>query len=165
MKHMFRFGIAAVIITLAFIAGRNLSSHPTDQVMEQKLKSHEVQFNRLVEMFFEDWDIVRLSNENVFFDEGVNRNVPNERLNEYRCLFKELEIEAGMYRDGANAIRLIASSRGLFLATSEKSYVYSKFETSPLVDSLDKIIAKSRGDQSPVYRKLGGNWYLYYESW
>lgn len=116
-------------------------------------------------MFFEDSDIVRLNDEHVFYSEGSNWSIPNERLAEYRRLFRELGLEAGMPSDGANAVGLIASSKGLFIPNSEKSYVYSRIEPSSLVESLDNIIARNRGDQAPVYRRLEGNWYLYYESW
>ena len=54
-------------------------------------------------MLFEDSDVVRLSDEYVFLSEGSTRQVPDERLGEYRRLFKELGIEAGFHRDGANA--------------------------------------------------------------
>ena len=154
------------ILTVIYVAGCGLSSHPPDEALAQRLKSNEAEFNRLAAMLFEDSDIVRLRDEFVFLNEGSNRQIPEERLREYRRLFKGLGIESGFHRDGANAVRLIASSKGgVFLPGSEKSYVYSKVEPSPIVDSLDKVMARNRGDQAPVFRKLGGNWYLYYESW
>ncbi len=91
--------------------------------------------------------------------------VCQKKDSEYRRLFRELEIEAGMHRDGASTVRLIASSKGLLMANSEKSYVYSSVEPSPLVESLDAVIRKDGGDQAPVFKKVRGNWYLYYESW
>jgi hypothetical protein len=45
---------------------------------------------------------------------------------------------------------------------TEKGYAYSTKELSPLVNSLDDI----RDERSMlVYRKIKGNWYLYYEIW
>ncbi len=116
-------------------------------------------------MLGEDSDVVRLSNDFVFMSEGSRRSLSEERLSEYRRLFRELGIEAGMHRDDANTMRLIASSRGLLMVGSEKSYVYSSAEPSPLVESLDAVIRKDGGDQAPVYKRVSGNWYLYYESW
>ena len=156
--------ISFIIFTVIFVEGCGFFSHPSDQILEQRLRSHESEFNRLVVMLFEDSDIVRLSNENVFLSEG-NRHISDERLREYRHLFDELNLEKGIHRDGVNIVRLIASSKGLFLAYSEKSYVYSKSELNPIVNSLDEIISRDRGDQSTVYRKLKDNWYLYYASW
>ena len=154
------------ILALMFGAGCGLFSHPSDEVLAQRLKAHEAEFNRLATMLFEDSDIVRLSDTYVFLSEGSDRLIPAERLREYRRLFKELGLESGMHRDRTYSVRLIASSRGgVFLPGSEKSYVYSKVEPSPLVDSLDIVMARNRGDQAPIFRKLSDNWYLYYESW
>jgi hypothetical protein len=164
MRHVI--AKVGLLLALTLVAGCGFSSHPSVKVLAQRLKSNEAEFNRLAAMLFEDSDIVRLSDKYVFLGEGFNRQVPDERLREYRRLFNELGIEAGFHRDGANAVRLIASSRGgVFLPGSEKSYVYSKVEPSPLVDSLDRVMARDRGDQAPVFRRLEGNWYLYYESW
>jgi len=168
MRHVLaKIGFAFfAILALVFVAGYGLAGHPSDEVLAQRLKSNEAEFNRLAVMLFEDSDIVRLCDDCVFLSEGSNRQIPDERLREYRCLFKELGLETGMHRDRTCSVRLIASSRGgVFLPGSEKSYVYSKVEPSPLVDSLDKVIARNRGDQAPIFRKLNDNWYLYYESW
>ena len=110
-------------------------------------------------------DRVRLDYKFVFMSESSNRKISEERLNEYRRLFKELKMDAGVHRDRNGAVRLVASSAGVFISNSEKSYVYSNTELSPLVDSLDRVAQNDHGDQSPVYKKLYGNWYLYYESW
>ncbi|MEJ7577790.1 MAG: hypothetical protein WKF74_12400 [Pyrinomonadaceae bacterium] len=151
-------------ISVLFLVGCG-SRHPSDQVLEQRLRSREAEFERIVAMLGEDSDVVRLSNDFVFMSEGSRRSLSEERLSEYRRLFRELGIEAGMHRDGANTMRLIASSRGLLMVGSEKSYVYSSAEPSPLVESLDAVIRKDGGDQAPVYKRVSGNWYLYYESW
>jgi hypothetical protein len=154
------------IASAAVFVGCAGSRHPSDEELEQRLKTHAAEFNRLVAMLFEDSDVVRLVDDRVFFSEGATRKkISDKRLIEYRQLFKAVGLEAGFHRDSADSVRLIASSEGLFVPTSEKSYVYSKGEVSPLVDSLDRVIERDRGDQSPVFRKLGGGWYLYYESW
>lgn len=164
MRHVI--AKVGLFLALTMVAGCGFSRHPSDEILAQRLKSNEAAFNRLAVMLFEDSDIVRLCDDCVFLSEGSNRHIPDERLREYRRLFKELGIEAGFHRDGVHAVRLIASSKGgVFLPGSEKSYVYSKIEPSPLVDSLDKVIARDRGDQAPIFRKLGDDWYLYYESW
>ena len=139
--------------------------HPSDQVLEQRLESRKVDFEKLITMLKEDSDVVRLGDDFVFTDNNSNRNLPEERLAEYRRLFRELNIKAGMHRDNANTVRLIASSAGMFIASSEKSYVYSSVEPSPLVNSLDSVIRTNNGDQPPVFKRVSGNWYLYYESW
>lgn len=161
-----QFNFAAPLLTIiVLVVGCSVNPHPTDQMLEQRLNSNQADFDKLVGMFNEDRDIVRLDYNYVFLSEDSNRNIPKERLDAYRHLFKKLELEGGFHRDGNNVIRLIASTGGMFTANSEKSYVYSRNELSPLVDSLDRVIKNDRGDQSPIYKKLHSNWYLYYESW
>jgi hypothetical protein len=140
-------------------------SHPSDQVLEQRLRSHQADFDNLVSMLNQDSDVVRIGPKSVFLKEGSGRELSKERVDEYRQLFKEVELEAGIHRDGVGVVRLIASTDGLLVPNSEKSYVYSPTAPSPLVESIDHIIESNHGDQSPVYKKLYGNWYLYYESW
>lgn len=150
---------------LAFVAGCNLSSHPTDRVLEARLESNQGDFDILIRMLTEDQDIVRLDNKFVFLSERSNRNVPNERLEAYRNLFAKLGLKGGFHRDEHKGLRFIASSGGTFIPSSEKSYVYSTNLLTPTVDSLDAVIERDRGDQQPVFKKLHGGWYLYYESW
>lgn len=166
MKSILRIRFATlIIVALAFITSCGISRHPSDRVLENRFQSQEAKFSRLAEMLNEDRDIARLCDDCIFLSGSSNRSISNERLSEYRRLFKELELESGIHRDNAYSVRLIASSKGLFIPTSEKSYVYSKVEPSLLVNSLDDVTARDGGDQEPVYRKLKDNWYLYYESW
>lgn len=153
-----------LLLFVVICGGCNLSSHPTDNEMEQLLKSNQSDFDKLVTMFVEDEDIVRMDDKFVFFSEGSHRDLPQERLIVYRNLFAKLRLERGFQRDKDNALRFIASSRDV-LSSSEKSYLYSSTPLTPLVDSLDEVIKSDHGDQKPVYKQLYSNWYLYYASW
>lgn len=161
---LFSFVVYLVVAQLMIGCGSTMS-HPSDQVLEQRLRSQQADFDKLASMLNEDSDVVRIGLKNVFLNEGSRRELSKERVDEYRRLFKRVELEAGIHRDGVGVVRLIASTEGLLVPNSEKSYVYSRTAPSPLVESLDQIIKNNRGDQSPVYKKLYGNWYLYYESW
>jgi len=138
--------------------------HPSDQSLEQNLRNHRAEFETLVRMLDEDAEVVRIVDNRVYFREGYNRQFPQERLKEYHHLFKKLGIAAGIHRNG-DTVRLIASNKGLFVPSSEKSYVYIRRTPSPLVESLDRVINSDQGDQTPVYKKVFDNWYIYYESW
>jgi hypothetical protein len=154
--------IPLLIIVLVVGCGKD---HPPDRAMEEKFKSYQSDFNRLAEMLNEDSDVVRLGHDFVFFDKGRDREIPRERMNEYRRLFEKLDLQNGVHRDAGNAIRLIASSNDGLFSKSEKSYVYSTEDLTPQVDSLDYVIKTDKGDHSPVYKKITHNWYLFYESW
>ena len=153
-----------LLATILMGGACKLSSHPTDQELEERLRLNQSDFDKLVVMLAEDKDIVRLDDKFVFFTEKVNRDVPEERLRAYRDLFAKLGLERGFYRDKDNVLRFIASARDV-VASSEKSYIYSTTPPAPLVDSLDQVIERDQGDQKPVYKKLHGGWYLYYASW
>jgi hypothetical protein len=142
-----------------------LGSHPSDNALKQQLKSKEKEFNKLAVMLNEDLNVVRLNDEDIFLIDDSKSAPSQERLVEYRRLFRELKIEKGIHRDNAKQVRLIVSSKGLFIPNSEKSFMYSTEDPSPLVDSIDAIVSKYQGDHPPIYKKLGGNWYIYYESW
>ena len=155
----------SLVASSLMILACNLASHPSDEVLEQRLRSHQEDFNKLVVMLQEDSDIVRLDHQYVFLNQNSDRTVPKERLETYRNLFSKLGLEGGIHRDKPEVIRFIASSKGMLVPNSEKSYVYSGIELAPLVSSLDAVIQYKRGDQRPVYKKLVNNWYLFYESW
>ena len=157
--------LVILLLGLELVAACNLSSHPTDLVLEERLKSNQADFDALIGMLAKDEDIVRIDDKFVFLREGSNREVPKERLQVYREFFAKLKLEGGFHRDKDNALRFIASSRGTTIPSSEKSYVYCASLLTPSVESLDYVIKKDRGDQQPVYKKLHGGWYLYYESW
>ncbi|HKO45203.1 MAG TPA: hypothetical protein VJU84_18150 [Pyrinomonadaceae bacterium] len=140
--------------------------HPSDQELEQNLRAHEKEFDKLIRLIEEDADLVRIGPKNVFFNGNSNRRqLPEARIAEYRRLMHALGIQGGIHRDRNGTMRLIASSKGAVVPNSEKSYVYSRITPFPLVESLDQLINENRGDHQPVYKKLYGDWYLYYESW
>lgn len=155
----------SLLITTIILTGCGNTSHPADQIMEQKLRSNRGDFDNLVKMLHEDHDVVRLDQKFIFLTEDSNRSISEERLGEYRRLFGKLGLVSGMHRDKEGAVRLIASTKDTFLTNSEKSYVYSRTPPSRLVESLDRVIKSDRGDQAPVYKEIADNWYLYYESW
>lgn len=115
-------------------------------------------------MFNEDTDLVRITAKNAFLEKGGSRQLPKERLDEYHRLLKILQLNGGIQRD-RDGIVLIASLKALVTPNSAKSYLYAIKEPSPLVDSLDDVTQKNRGDQKPIHKKISGNWYLDYESW
>ncbi len=156
--------VVCLAMTHLMIGCGSIRSHPSDAVLEQRLRSHQSDFDNLVRMFEEDSDIVKITHKSVFFDKSPSRNLPTGRLEEYRSLFKTLQLEGGIKRE-RNQLLLIASTKGLVIPNSGKTYVFSVREPAPLVESLDEVIKHHHGDQPPVYKKLFGNWYLFYESW
>lgn len=151
-----------LIFTTLFVAC--ILNYPSDEVLEQRFHSNKAEFDKLIAMLDEDKDIVTLGLNYVFYKGESSREVSEERLNEYRKLFKKLKLNAGIYRDNESSVRLIIFKKG-WLTNSEKSYLYSSIEPSTLVNSLDDVIKNDAGNHRSVHKKIQDNWYLYYESW
>ena len=158
-----RFFVSLIVVVLMSMCS-STTSHPSDAVLEQRLRSHQADFDNLVRMFVEDSDIVQITHKNVFFDNSPVRNLPQGRLDEYRSLFQTLQLEGGIKRERGHLL-LIASTKGTVIPNSGKTYLYSDTEPFPLVESLDAVITSHKGDQPPIYKKLFDKWYLSYESW
>lgn len=155
-----------ILVLLCFLVGCGGNPHPSDQTLEDQLRANETQFNELLNMFNEDSEVVRISKQFAFLESGGDPKLPQERLKRYRELFRVLNLEAGVYREGKNTVGFIASdNKSIFSGYSSKVYIYSTIELSPLVDSLDEVIKTKPGKHPPVFKKLYGNWYLGYESW
>ena len=158
--------ISVLFLSLCiFLNGCGLVTHPSDIDFEQRLGSKEKGFNRLAAMLSEDLNVVRLDNGNLFLNDDSKPGLTRDRLAEYRDLFRELSLENGIHRDNPHQVRLIVSTKGLVSPSSEKSFAYSTEKPAPLVDSIDGIVRKDNAEQSPVYKSLGGNWYIFYEQW
>ena len=151
------------LVCAALIWSCTSPGHPSDKELMQRFSIHKADFVRLSVMLEEDKDIVRMTSDEIFFS-GESRAIPRERLLEYQNLLKKLELHIGIHRDNVKSVRLIASSNGFPTRNSEKSFVYSTEDVSPLVDSLDNF--GSDGKQQPVFKELEeDNWYLVFESW
>lgn len=153
---------AAVLLALSVSACSG--SHPSDRAMEEQLLSRERDFAELVKTFSEDSHVYSIGFDYVFMEGDAKKEALNEaRLLEYRGQLKKL----GLSRigRGGGGIHLSASTKDLLVARSHKDFYYAKFEPSPLVDSIDSIsrAVRDRRDQAPVFKKIKGNWYLYYE--
>lgn len=169
-----RIFIVVLLLPFAFGCGRD---HPADDYLIQNFVRHEADFNKLVVMFNEDAGVSRVTAKEVqVTDEANPRGSPaklsRQRWEDYRDLFSRLQITYGMARashpawriaalDGA--IFLVSSGKGMVAGSSEKGYVYSPTEPMPLINSLDRVdIDLKNKDMIPVYKRLKGNWYLFY---
>jgi len=131
--------------------------------MEDQLLSREADFAELVKAFGKDSYVNSIGFDYVFMEGDEKAGLSVARLAEYRSLLKKL----GLSRigRGGGGIQLSASTKDLLVARSHKDFYYAEFEPSPLVDSIDGVSRATgdRRDQAPVFKKVKGNWYLYYE--
>src|SRR6266404_6143785 len=160
---------AVILIMVLFLTGCNSPSeshHPSDKQLLQNFQQHEADFNRLLRMASDDVKAVRISKDFTWLDNNMSWPRPDselgfsrERWDDYRKLFKELGLTAGITRreDIANVVFFVASDEGAALRGTEKGYAYSPQEPHPLVESLDRIEVPMR-NMVPVYKRLKGAW-------
>ena len=159
--------IAALFLMISS-SGCLWSNPPSDRAFEDRFRSREADFKRLVSMFKEDSKLGEVTPEGAYLPypyghDKPKAELPPERMSEYRRLIK------------SNS--LIAIKRGLksgiFLEAFEsdlekwKGYVYDESPPAPLLNSLDD---SKELFQSPIqtgsmtksgYKKIADNWYLY----
>lgn len=155
--------VTVCLCVLMVLTGCRAMPHSSDEVLLENFYAHQADFERLVAMLNEDPKLVRLTPDRAYLETGA-APLPQSRMDEYKRLLTLLGLHDGVTRD-PQGLHLIASTRGVAVPNSAKSYSYTPKEPSPLVDSLDAVIQQNRGDQRPVWRRISGNWYLSYESW
>lgn len=160
LRPMGIYVVAAVVLFLIG-AGGVIPDRHTDNVMIQNFWKHEAKFNQLVDMSNEDAGLGRIAPTFIRPLSSGAAEISQERWDEYRALFKELDLRHGISRGGEGSIGLEYWATGMVTGGSYKGYVYSENELSPIINSLDKpsIPVKS---MVPIYRKIKDSWYLYY---
>jgi len=145
--------------------------HPPDGSLIKNFQGHEANFDLLARMSQEDSDLIRIAPNFTWTQKSAAWPRPEselgfsrQRWDEYRGLFRKLDLKSGILNYQPDQILFLASTKGLVTGGSSKGYAYSVKEPPLIVESLDNYSFKdSKKDMNIVYRKLKGNWYLFYE--
>lgn len=164
---MFNFKQILVAVFVLSAVGCFFSSPPSDKSMEEKFRSNEAAFNRLVVMIREDMNLAAVDLEAAYLpskeigDVRPKAKIAAKRTDEYHRLLKQI---------GANEIRNIGGSIVFSVWESReidpmnsghKNYLYTETLPSPLLDSLDDTSElPSRTGEDLGYKKISDNWYL-----
>jgi hypothetical protein len=141
---------------------------PSDADLQRKFYVHQSDFGKLVQMSDADPHVTLIRSNLTRLDTDWSwprRDVgfSNDRWNEYRWMFRELEVK-GLSRTQTGSVAVIVYASGGALGGSEKGLVYSAHPLTPLSSSLDQfpreLYNRNRG-YALVYKPLGGNWYMY----
>jgi hypothetical protein len=131
---------------------------PSDETLAANFRVHKQKLESLIEMSKVD-RLVRAPEE--------QRAVPKEQDQQFRDLLREAGVQGDVLREtrpgSTTTTYLICWSRGLMTNGSRKGYVYSERELTPVVQSLDDVNSWPKGSQV-IYKKLEGNWYLFFMS-
>jgi hypothetical protein len=169
MKWLKRIFISISIIGALFVAvGAGFSwyvfsdiqgrDHVTDQVLISDLRKNKNKYEKLISMFREDapasvihptW----MSPDNV---------ITAARWDEYKKLFLELGLDAGMRSWGGDSICFISTAQGLVTGGSSKGYMFKPENPKPLYMSLDNIPDDLESNVMG-YRKINDEWYIVFD--
>ena len=168
MKRKLLIGFCLSLVTLFGCQGKLTSD---DELVNRFLK-HRENFEKLVRMMNDDTKVRTVHEDYVALDDTPiwrsddQKGFSTARWNEYKELFTQLgspyihrisrKGDVIEIASGSIVVHEIRDSEGP-LVTS-KGYSYSSKQPSPLAESLDNP------QMNPCYKRIDGNWYLYYDS-
>jgi len=137
--------------------------HKSDQELISNFQAHQSEFEMLRSMALQDPSLSVIDMDRTDPPDTLTIGVPNDRITEYRRLFKRLNLSRGIRRfQTVDKIQFIASSQGYVVHGSSKSYLYTTEPPAQLHDDLDQF-SNTNARTSTVYRRIQGNWYIEYE--
>ncbi|MGZ4983264.1 MAG: hypothetical protein ACXV9Q_04135 [Chthoniobacterales bacterium] len=165
-------------------AAHEMKPHPSDDELIAGFIEHRDELETLRKMMQTDKELKRVDVDWTQPDDPASVGVSSERIEVYRELCRRVGLERGVeaFGDSAKRVAFLASTRGLSISGSSKSYVWlsSPPETDlehPLVANLDAYANYKRNQRREYFAKhqramsgnvdalrhLEGNWYLEYE--
>lgn len=142
---------------------------PADETLETNFRAHRTALESLLEMSRADRSVIRIANDFTWLDTDSSWPRAEDKLGfstarwaQYRRLFYEGGVPGGILQDNKDGITyFIYWSRGLMTNGSFKGYAYSEKDLTPVVSSLDDHNSWPQGKRV-IFRKLDGNWYLFW---
>jgi hypothetical protein len=139
---------------------------PADSDLERKFHSNRRVFDQLIMMTDEDSHLVRIAPDFTFLDSDfswprANVGIPDERWDLYRRLFRAVGATHGMLRPIDSHVTFFIAYASGMLHGIDKGYAFSLDPVEPLLDSLDEP-PKGHEKKGQVFKRLQGNWYMYY---
>jgi hypothetical protein len=166
-KEMFNLKKFLIVTFALLVVGCFFSSPPPDKSMEEKFRSNEAAFKRLVMMMREDMNLAAVDIDAAYLlskeitAARPKAEVPAKRFDEYRRLLKQIGVNE-IRNTGDSVIFLAWYSREIDpMNSGHKNYLYTETLPSPLLDSLDdtsKLPYQPGMDSG--YKKIAENWYL-----
>lgn len=160
-----RIFLTRMILLSPLLSGCSLvfPNAPSDDSMIQKFAENEEDFNNLVKMFIADNKLTTIKYDYTSPQMGKN-GITIERRESYRNFFRRLELSEGAQRFsnyGKENLLFGAFSSSLLNSGETKGYAYLKYSPTKVYDSLNSI-PKDSQDNIPSFKKIKGNWYIYW---
>lgn len=138
----------------------------SDRELEERFRSNEAEFNRLVQMLKEDSQLSRVSHEAAYLSYDVKASLPQHRFDDYRTSLSKLKVTAVYSHNAVDQIYFAVWNKDDFLPGGTNEYfVYA--ETGPaenqyIVESLDTL---RRQTDAYAFKRIADRWYLHVDNW
>ncbi|HLM61511.1 MAG TPA: hypothetical protein VK308_11965, partial [Pyrinomonadaceae bacterium] len=147
------------------------SEHPSDATLEENFYKYEADLNLLAQMAIEDAAMIRVAPEFTWHKDNADGKASkaalgfsDERYDEYKKIFRRIGKNNGILNYQPDQMLVLVSSRGLVTGGSSKGYAYLPKEPTELRESLDNVSFKDSEKRIKIaYKRLRGNWYLFYQ--
>ena len=137
--------------------------YPSDRTLDEKFRSCEADFVKLVSLFKEDAKLHKLDYESTRSFGDLKTIIPEQRMEEYRGLLTKLGVKSLTRDERTGDIYLLVWSRPhMVIGSKSKFYVYAEKPPEPLVDSLDGL---ANGTDALAYKRITHHWYLSLDIW
>jgi len=154
-------------------AGGLFHRMPSDSELRNRFFQHESDFIKLVQMSDLDARVTLIRPNITYLDTDASWprkdiGFSEDRWNEYRSLFHNLNIDGGVTRrtDYPSSVFINVYASGGVLGSSDKGYAYSERPLTPAAKSLDvmprDLYSKNKG-HAVVFEPVAPNWYLFRE--
>ena len=147
--------VLAIIGLFIYLDGR---PHPSDEELLKSLSSNQPKYEQLIQMFQTDQPLKVVHPTWIDPENGINQ----ARWEQYKAIFKELKLDAGMRVHGNTGLEFTATAKGLATGGSSKGLVYATKNLAPLYKNLDTLPPDLQSNVTG-YRKINKFWYIYYE--
>src|SRR5687767_4467263 len=131
----------AVLVALVFVLAGCTGRPRSDTWMREHLVRHRAEFDRLVQMSNEDYgasavirissDFTRLKGNWAWPRPERNWGIPKTRWDEYRALFRALQLPSGLERVGEGYQQVQLMVHGVGVASEGREYGYLWTPTPP----------------------------------
>lgn len=131
--------------------------HLTDEALIENLQENIAQYEHLIEMLVADQPLSSVHPTYIHPDYAISE----ERWEEYRGIFRELELDAGFGYHPNGSIWFTSTARGLVTGGSRKGYVFRPRNAIPLYTNLDSIPEDLKSNVY-AFKKINEEWFIYF---
>jgi hypothetical protein len=165
-----RFSTYSLLLLITVLLGCGFPGdidHKSDTEMIENFHKNRADFETLLGMIQEDErkigkELFRIDNNWTAPKDLGKFGISKERVDKYREIFQQLDIQRGFYAYGeGKSCHFVSSAQGLGVSGSSKGYWWTEEPPGSLIEGdLDKYHRETEKPNDFVFRHIEGNWYL-----